>query len=121
LDGASNNQIPYISSTDDMITFFYSLITPMFNRLAPIDGPQELVLALGGEEVRVTLGVNRQLTFQNLNQLQNLNPSDLLTLRLYTNQDAGNILWEYSYGVLKKLKLHTVYDQARYTDDTNEF
>lgn len=33
----------------------------------------------------------------NLDHLAGLHPEDFLTMRLYLNQDAGNVLWEYAF------------------------
>src|SRR5690606_36562481 len=57
----------------------------------------DLVLALGGEEVKLTLGQNQQIRIENIEHLASLSPEDFLTMRLYVNQDAGNILWEYAF------------------------
>src|SRR5690606_27617806 len=91
---------PVISSGDQLIEFLYSLTgstSGLLDRLSPIDGPQDLVLALGGEEVKLTLGQNQQIRIENIEHLVSLSPEDFLTMRLYVNQDAGNILWEYAF------------------------
>jgi len=86
-----------IGSSDDLIDVLYSLIGPEFERLTPIDGGQDLILALGEEETRIELGENNTLRFDNIDHLAGLDPEDFLTMRLYLNQDAGNILWEYAF------------------------
>jgi hypothetical protein len=53
------------------------------------------VLSLGGEEAIATIGADGKVTFNNPDHLKRLNSEDLLSLRLYLNGDAGNILWEY--------------------------
>jgi hypothetical protein len=88
---------PVISSGDDYITAFYSLISSSFDRLTAIDGKQELVLALGEQEQVVTIGEDQSITFSNLEHLAQLNPEDFLTMRLYTNNDTSNILWEWAF------------------------
>jgi hypothetical protein len=90
----------FIDSGDDYLDAFFSLIGSKFDRLTPIDGEQQLVLALGEEEIGVTLGANQQIRFDNLEHLALLSPEDFLTLRLYANNDAGNILWEYAFASL---------------------
>ena len=37
------------------------------------------------------------LSFDNLSHLASLDPEDFLSLRLYTNNDSANILWEYAF------------------------
>jgi hypothetical protein len=91
-----NTQTPVIASSDDLIQALYSLIGNQFDRLTPIDGKQELLLALGETETLVELGQDKTLRFSNLQSLASLNPEDFLTMRLYTNNDAGNVLWEYA-------------------------
>ena len=91
---------PTISNTDDLIELLYSLIGSDFDRLTPIDGKQELILALGEDETLITLGENQTIHFSNLGHLASLAPEDYLTMRLYTNNDAGNILWEYAFETL---------------------
>ncbi len=88
----------YLNTTDQMIELFYSLASAQFGRLPHIDGPQELVFSLGNYEIRAILGENGQITFPNLDHIHLLDPEDLIALRLYSNQDAGNILWEFAFG-----------------------
>ena len=47
------------------------------------------LLALGETETLVELGQDKTLRFSNLQSLASLNPEDFLTMRLYTNNDAG--------------------------------
>ncbi|MCI2285244.1 hypothetical protein L3081_20015 [Colwellia sp. MSW7] len=88
---------PTITSSDDYITALYSLISSNNDRLTAIDGPQELVLALGEEEQLITIGEDQSITFSNIEHLSQLAPEDFLSIRLYTNNDASNILWEYAF------------------------
>ncbi|WP_415894906.1 hypothetical protein ACMXYQ_12405 [Neptuniibacter sp. PT34_22] len=88
---------PVISTSDELITAMYSLLSNQFERLVPIDGVQELILALGEEEVKVTIGENQTIEFEDLNHLGALNAEDYLSMRLYTNNDAGNVLWEWAF------------------------
>src|SRR5690606_27073809 len=101
---------PVISSGDQLIEFLYSLTGStggLLDRLSPIDGPQDLVLALGEEEVKLTLGQNQQIRIENIEHLASLSPEDFLTMRLYVNQDAGNILWEYAFATLSMYPSHS--------------
>ncbi|MCG7872835.1 MAG: GH-E family nuclease [Candidatus Thiodiazotropha lotti] len=90
---------PLIDSTDQLIELFYDLTVPNHDPLAPYgyEGERELVLTLGAEEVRVTVGANQQLSFNNLDHLDALTAEDLLTIRLASNNDMGNTLWEYAF------------------------
>ena len=89
---------PVIGSSDDLIEVLYSLIGPEFDRLTPIDGGQNLILAIGEHETRIEMGEDNTLRFDNIEHLAGLDPEDFLSMRLYLNQDAGNILWEYALG-----------------------
>lgn len=88
---------PVIASSDKLVELLYSLIGPNSERLSAIDGPQDLVFALGEEEIKVEIGSDKQIRFENIEHLAGLMPEDYLTLRLYSNQDAGNVLWEYAF------------------------
>ena len=96
-------KMPVIASSDKLIELLYSLIGPNSERLEAIDGPQDLVFALGEEEIKVEIGSDKQIRFENIEHLASLLPEDFLTLRLYSNQDAGNILWEYAVVLHPKL------------------
>ncbi|MBL1294520.1 MAG: alpha/beta hydrolase, partial [Thiotrichales bacterium] len=90
---------PSISGGDDLIEILFDLLGPEFDRLQAIDGQQEFILAFGAEEIRLsTTGRGQQVRFENLAQIDSLSPEDLLSIRLYTNNDAGNILFEYAFG-----------------------
>ncbi|KGJ86800.1 hypothetical protein [Colwellia psychrerythraea] len=92
-----NSDNPIITISDDYITALYSLISSNYDRLTAIDGPQQLVLALGQEEQIITIGEDNSISFSNIEHLANLDPEDFLTMRLYSNNDASNILWEYAF------------------------
>jgi len=95
-----NAERPVLGSSDELLEVLYSLISSEFDRLTPIDGKQELVLALGQNEQKITFGDDQTLRFDNLDSLGSLDTEDFLSLRLYTNNDAGNILWEYAFEYL---------------------
>ncbi|WP_323816594.1 hypothetical protein [Cellvibrio sp. NN19] len=92
-----NATTPVIASSDKLIELLYSLLGPNSERLDAIDGPQDLVFALGEEEIKVEIGSDKQIRFENIEHLASLMPEDFLTMRLYSNQDAGNVLWEYAF------------------------
>ncbi len=86
-----------ISCEDDWAEILYSLST---TELLPMDyidlaGDKELVFSVGGQEVTATIGADQSIRFDNLAHLALLEAEDFLTMRLYTNNDAGNVLWEY--------------------------
>jgi hypothetical protein len=87
-----------ISCEDDWAEILYSLST---TELLPIDyidlaGDKELVFTVGGQEVTATIGSDQSIRFDNLAHLALLDAEDFLTIRLATNNDAGNVLWEYA-------------------------
>ncbi len=89
---------PGIALEDTLLSIFYSLVSNNNQRLTPIDGPQELILAMGGEEQKIILGEDKTIEFSNIAQIAFLKPEDFLSIRLYSNQDAGNILWQFAFG-----------------------
>ncbi len=75
----------------------YSLLANQNNPLAPLGKPRELVFSLGADEVQAELAPDGSVQFKNMEQLNLLNASDMLSLRLYQNSDMENILWEYGF------------------------
>ena len=92
---------PTISSGDEFIKFIYDLgdevaaPNPLFST-----EEKELILALGEEEIKLTYGSNNEVLISNLEHLAGLEAEDFLTARLYTNNDASNILWEWAFEYL---------------------
>ena len=109
---------PVITSSDQLIEVFYDLNTNKDPQLEAysFQNERELVFALGEEEVKAQVNVDDETTvaFENLEHLSSLNPEDYLTLRLYANNDAGNILWEWAY---EFLAIDTLYDIEEYVDE----
>ena len=87
---------PFVNSGDDLIQFVFDLLGSAFQPLARFSGDRELVLALGAQEIEITVGLSGSVQFENLEHLALLDSADLLSLRLYQNNDDANILWEYS-------------------------
>jgi hypothetical protein len=92
---------PIITSSDDLIEILYNLD---ISKYTPVDyfntgEEKELIFAIGEQELRAKINENDKLEFTNLEHLASLDAEDFLTIRLYTNNDAGNILWEYAFGV----------------------
>ncbi len=95
------DDIPVISSSDDLIKVLFELSQSEFDRITPLDGEQEYILAFGEEEVSIKLvahaNEDKQITFSNLEHLAEIEPEDYLSLRLYLNQDSQNVLWEFAF------------------------
>ncbi|HHJ18895.1 MAG TPA: alpha/beta fold hydrolase, partial [Gammaproteobacteria bacterium] len=93
-----NVETPVLSS-DNLLSLLYDLET---TDLLPLDylnaGPEkELIFTLGEQEVKATLGADQTLRFDDLSHLNSLDPEDYLTLRLYANNDMGNVLWAWAF------------------------
>src|SRR5690554_1661947 len=97
-----NSQTPVISSSDDLIALVYNL--DIINYL-PLDyfnsgEEKELIFAFGEHEVKAKINERDRVEFTNLDHLASLDPEDFLTIQLYTNNDTGNVLWEYAFEYL---------------------
>ncbi|WP_193345321.1 hypothetical protein [Cellvibrio japonicus] len=110
-------RIPTIRSNDDLITVFYSLIANNLNRLTPLEGEQEWVFGLGASEVKATIGKGGEIRFDNLSHIDYLDPTDLLSIRLYLNHDAANTLWEW---VFTRNGLHVYYEVPGNTQEKSK-
>ncbi|WP_285960458.1 hypothetical protein [Pseudomonas tohonis] len=88
-----------ITASDRVIDFLYSLLQSQFAQLDPFDmkGEREMVLAMGGSEVKVKYGPSNTIQFTDLNHLSALQPEDFMSIRLYANNDVSNILWEWAF------------------------
>jgi len=107
------NQHPEISKSDDFVQLLYNLVEQQLEPLPFISYGEErdLVFALGEEEIKVTLDGNHQIKFENLAHLAKLTPEDFLSIRLYTNNDSSNLLWQY--GFKRSLIIRPEEDQAK--------
>ncbi len=106
-----DDEEPVITNTDDLIRVLYSLVIPEENFLGSFEHPnedspeatwssREYILALGEEEMRLTVGPGGQIDFENLAHLASLDVEDFLTVRLYLNGDDPNLLWEWAFEYL---------------------
>ncbi|MCX4028256.1 LamG-like jellyroll fold domain-containing protein [Spartinivicinus marinus] len=96
-------EIPVISGSDNALEVAFDLISPAFNQLETIDGKREFVLAMGEQEYGFEVkreGSEQTIIFNNIEHLSEIEPEDYLTLRLFLNNDASNILWEYAFEYL---------------------
>ena len=91
---------PTIGSTDDFIEALYSLIGSEFDRLPGFGANPELVFAFGEEEQSALLGDDQSLRFTNVAHLSALEAVDFMSMRLYSNHDSANVLWEYAFWLL---------------------
>ncbi len=98
-----DSKTPLLSSADAFLKILYDLQTNSNNPLEAYsyNDEKELVFALGEQELKATVtkgaGDHQKLEFDDLSVLANLEAEDYLSLRLYTNNDAGNILWEWAF------------------------
>jgi hypothetical protein len=83
----------------DSVELLFDLIGSEWDRLPALENDRDFVLSLGAEEVVATIGADGIITFDNPEHLKALTSNDLLTLRLYLNGDAGNVLWEQMIGL----------------------
>ncbi len=96
-----NETTPVIGSTDDLLRVLYDLQGS--NKKMPGgfsftgDKKDELIFAIGANEIKATIGDNQQIVFDDLNALALLDVEDFLSLRLYANNDASNVLWEWAF------------------------
>ncbi len=98
---------PEITFMDEFIKIAYSLEMTLNEPINRFMGVQELIFALGAQELTATLGLDKEVIFTqaNLNHLKDLNPDDFTTIRLYANNDPENNLWEYDF----KSKIQVLY------------
>lgn len=90
---------PRIEGSVDYVTVVYDLLKSSIGALDSYSytGDRQLVLALGGEEIKATVGKAQNIVFDNIEHLASLGSNDFLTIRLFANNDAGNILWEFGF------------------------
>ena len=98
VDIYNNSDIPVIASSDQSIELLYDLLMSDYNPLDPIGGERELIWAVGESE-QLDTGTG-SLTFTELAHLAELDPEDFLSIRLYSNNDSENVLWEYAFEFL---------------------
>ena len=91
---------PIFDDYTDSVELLFDLLGPELDRLPALENDREFVLSLGGEEAIATIDADGKVTFENPEHLTQLTEEDLLSLRLYLNGDAGNVLWEYAFNHL---------------------
>jgi len=90
---------PTFSSSDTYAGIIYDLLKSSFDTLEAwsYQGPRELVLAFGEQEIKAKIGQAQNIEFENIDHLASLDPDDFLSLRLYSNNDVGNVLFEFAF------------------------
>jgi hypothetical protein len=85
----------------DSLDFVYTLLADNLPALDAFGPGRELVFAAGGEEIlAMTNTADRRLEFKYPEHLMLLTSADLLTLQLYQNDDAANVLWAYAFALV---------------------
>ena len=92
-----NADSPLINVNDQYVELLYQLLMNQNDPLDPLGAERQLTFALGESEQRAT--GNTELTFAELQHLAQLSGEDFLTLRLFQNSDAENVLWEFAFGL----------------------
>lgn len=100
LENILTSEQPVLSAEDLWLSIIYDLGITNLEPLDRFTGGQELVFAVGEEETLVTVGKDGLLKFENLDHLSAIATEDLTTIRLYSNSDVGNVLWEFAFGGL---------------------
>src|SRR5690606_24500958 len=99
-----DDDIPAINNSYDLVEVIFNLIGSEYERITALDGEQQYIFALGDQEIEVRIdkgeGNEQQIQFTNLDYLSQLDVEDYLTLSLYLNQDAQNVLWEWGFQTL---------------------
>jgi len=100
LSGTDKNApILVLNDNMDFVELLYDLLGPDSDVLPLFSGETELVFSLGAEEVLATIGDGKTLRFDKIDHLSALVPEDFLNIRLYTNNDMGNVLWQWVFGI----------------------
>jgi hypothetical protein len=79
------------------VELLFNLLTSENVPLESFGPERELVFAFGEDEILATYGEDQTLKFENMDHLASLNPENYLTFRLFANNDAANVLWEYAF------------------------
>lgn len=93
---------PTFASSDKYVEVIYSLLKSAFGTLESwsYKGERDLVFAFGEEEIKVNIGASKNIRFENIAHLSHLDADDFLSLRLYTNNDTANVLFEFAFEFL---------------------
>lgn len=96
------DKFPVLSGADSYTGIIYNLIKSSFNALDAFSykGQREVVLSIGAQEIKATVGESQNIKFENIENLDRLDGDDFLSLRLYANNDTANVLWEYAFNTI---------------------
>lgn len=88
-----------VSQSTDLLEILYQADITQYQPLDyfGIDGDKELILAIGEQEYKLQTNQQGQVVFDNMEHLSMLDADDYLTMSLYANNDAGNILWQFAF------------------------
>jgi hypothetical protein len=93
---------PTINSSDDVVKILFELSQSEYDRITPLDGEQEFILAIGEQEFSVNIdkgaAIGQEIVFNNLEHLSEIEADDYLSIRLYLNKDSQNVLWKWAFG-----------------------
>lgn len=105
VDEVYQDKKPVLASSDKLLELFYDLLRSEFSELEAwsYKGNKELVLAVGEQEILVEIGKDKSIRFENLQHLKDLDVDDYLSLRMYANNDSGNVLLEWAFEYLSVL------------------
>lgn len=78
----------------------YDLFAQDNPQLPTFGAGQKLVFALGAEETYANLTPGGTVQFVDTSHIANLTSEDYLSIRLYSNNDTENILWEWAFGAI---------------------
>ena len=95
-----DSPLPGVASSDQFVNLVYQLMAQTIEPLQRFSGAPELIFAVGEQEIKAQISESGQLRFDNLKHLASLSPEDYLTMRMYLNNDPGNVLWEYAFEYL---------------------
>ncbi len=90
---------PFLRLLDDVNIaklFYWALNAGDFDPLPPFGTERELVFSIGEHEVIAEAGPDGSVDF-NPEALSLIDPTDILAIRLYQNNDKENVLWELTF------------------------
>lgn len=97
LSDLSQNDFNDLLSEVTALDLLYALTQSEDSPLELFNTPGQLVFAFGEDEVAATVTEEGLIEFSNLDHLSELSLEDFLTIRLFRNNDAENVLWEWAF------------------------